>query len=147
MRWFCGLKLQLVINHKGSIVAVKITPANVDERTLLDEMTQNLKGSLFADKGFISRDLFKLFQRGLKLITGIRRNMKNYLMPLIEKILLRKRFLIETIFDILKVHMNLSHTRHRSPTNCCVNILSCLVAYQLRENKPNIKFSNLLIQN
>ncbi len=145
---FMDSSLHLVINHKGSIVAVKITPANVDERTLLDEMTQNLKGSLFADKGFISRDLFKkLFQRGLKLITGIRRNMKNYLMPLIEKILLRKRFLIETIFDILKVHMNLSHTRHRSPTNCCVNILSCLVAYQLRENKPNIKFSNLLIQN
>lgn len=83
--------LHLVINHKGSIVAVKITPANVDERTLLDEMTQNLKGSLFADKGFISQDLFKkLFQRELKLITGIRRNIKNYLMPLIEKVRLRK---------------------------------------------------------
>ena len=148
MGWFYGLKLHLVINHKGCIVAVKITPGNVDERALLDEMTQNLKGSLFADRGFISQDLFnKLFQRGLKLITGIRRNMKNYLMPLIEKILLRKRFLIETIFDILKVHMNLSHTRHRSPTNCCVNILSCLVAYQLRENKPTIKFSKTLIQN
>lgn len=117
-------------------MAVKITPGNVDERTLLDEMTRNLKGTLFADKGFISQELFKkLFQRGLKLITGIRKNMKNYLMPLIEKLLLRKRFLIETVFDILKVHMNLSHTRHRSPTNCCVNILSCLVAYQLRREK------------
>ena len=150
MGWFYELKLHLVINHNGSIVVVKITPGNVDERNLLDETTQNLKGSLFADRGFISRGLFnKLFQRGLKLITSIRirRNMKNYLMPLIEKILLRKRFLIETIFDILKAHMNLSHIRHRSPTNCCVNILSCLVAYQLRENKPTIKFSKLLIQN
>lgn len=148
MGWFYGLKLHLVINHKGSIMAVKITPGNVDERTVLDEMTRNLKGSLFADKGFISQDLFKkLFQRGLKLITGIRRNMKNYLMPLIEKLLLRKRFLIETIFDILKVHMNLSHTRHRSPINCCVNILSCLVAYQLRKNKPSFKSSPFLIQN
>ena len=73
--------------------------------------------------------------------------MKNYLMPLIEKFLLRKRFLIETVFDILKVHMNLSHTRHRSPTNACVNILSCLVAYQLRQNKPAFKFSSSLIQN
>src|SRR3990167_9048924 len=98
MGWFYGLKLHLVINHKGSIVAVKITPGNVDERSVLDEMTRNLKGTLFADKGFISQDIFKkLFQRGLKLITGIRKNMKNYLMPLIEKILLRKRFLIETI--------------------------------------------------
>jgi len=148
MGWFYGLKLHLVINHKGSIIAVKITPGNIDERTVLDEMTRHLKGSIFADKGFISSELFKeLYQRGLKLITGIRRNMKNYLMPLIEKLLLRKRFLIETIFDILKIHMNLSHTRHRSPTNCCVNILSCLTAYQFKENKPSFKTSASLIQN
>ena len=89
-----------------------------------------------------------LFQRGLKLITGIRRNMKNYLMPLIERILLRKRFLVERLFDILKIHINLSHTRHRSSTNACVNILSCLSAYQLIENKPSMKFYSLpLIQN
>lgn len=148
MGWFYGLKLHLVINHKGSIIAVKITPGNVDERTVLDEMTLHLKGSLFADKGFISQELFrKLYHRGLKLITGIRRNMKNYLMCLVEKLLLRKRFLIETIFDILKIHMNLSHTRHRSPTNCCVNILSCLTAYQLRENKPAFKSLTSLIHN
>lgn len=148
MGWFYGLKLHLVINHKGSIVAVKITPGNVDERSILDEITRHLKGNIFADKGFISKELFKaLYQRGLKLITGIRRNMKNYLMPLIEKILLRKRFLIETIFDILKIHMNLSHTRHRSPTNCCVNILACLTAYQFRDNKPAFKSFHPLIQN
>ena len=119
MGWFFGLKLHIVINHKGSIIAVKITPGNVDERTVLDEMTRHLKGSLYADKGYISQNLFKtLYQRGLKLITGIKRNMKNYLMPIIEKIMLRKRFLVETLFDILKIHMNLSHTRHRSPTPC-----------------------------
>jgi len=147
MGWFYGLKLHMVINHKGSIMAVKITPGNVDERTLLSEMTKHLKGYLFADKGFISAKLFKeLYRRGLKLITGIRGNMKNYLMSLGEKVFLRKRFIIETVFDILKVHMNLSHTRHRSPTNCCVNILSCLVAYQLRQNKPSFKFLKPLIQ-
>jgi len=129
MGWFYGLKLHLVTNHKGSIMAVKITPGNVDERTIFDEMTRHLKGSLYADKGYISKNLFKtLYQRGLKLITGIKRNMKNYLMPMIDKIMLRKRFLIETIFDVLKIHMSLSHTRHRSPTNACVNILSCLTA-------------------
>lgn len=149
MGWFYGLKLHLVTNHRGSIVAVKITPGNVDERTVLDEMTRHLKGSLYADKGYISQNLFKtLYQRGLKLITGIKRNMKNYLMPMIEKLMLRKRFLIETIFDVLKVHMNLSHTRHRSPTNACVNILSCLTAYQLKENKPKMKsYTPSLIQN
>jgi hypothetical protein len=148
MGWFYGLKLHMVTNHKGSIVAVKITPGNVDERTVLDELTRHLKGSLYADKVYISQPLFKtLYQRGLKLITGIKRNMKNYLMPMIEKIMLRKRFLIETIFDVLKIHMNLSHTRHRSPTNACVNILACLTAYQFKENKPSMKFySNALIQ-
>ena len=146
MGWFYGLKLHMVINHKGSIVAVKITPGNVDERAVLDEITHHLKGNLFADKGFISQPLFTtLYQRGLKLITGIRRNMKNYLMPLIEKLLLRKRFLIETIFEILKIHMNLSHTRHRSPTNACVNILSCLSAYQIKENKPTMQFYTLAL--
>ncbi|MBP6951739.1 MAG: hypothetical protein KA112_02170 [Alphaproteobacteria bacterium] len=73
--------------------------------------------------------------------------MKNYLISLIKKLFFRKRFFIETIFNILKFHMNLPHTRHRSPINCCVNILSCLVAYQLRQNKPSFKSFPLLIQN
>ena len=136
-----------MINDKGSIVAVKITPGNVDQRNVLDEITQNLKGKIFTDKGFISQELFlQLYKRGLKLIHGIRSNMKNYLMSLIDKILLCKRFLIETIFDLLKVHMNLMHTRHRSPINCFVNIISCLVAYQFKNNKPNMKHF-LLMQN
>lgn len=140
MGWFYGLKLHLVINHQGSVMALKVTSGNGDERTVLDDMTRHLKGTMLADKGFISQDLFqKLYQRGLKLITGIRRNMENYLMPMIEKILLRKRFIIETVFDILKIHMNLSHTRHRSPVNACVNILACLTAYQWRRNKPAFK--------
>lgn len=140
MGWFYGLKLHLVINHQGSIMALKITSGNVDERTVLDDMIHHLKETILADKGFISQDLFqKLYQRGLKLITGIRRNMKNYFMLIMEKILLRKRFIIETVFDILKIHMNLSHTRHRSPVNTCVNILSCLTAYQWRQNKPAFK--------
>lgn len=148
MGWFFGLKLHLVINHKGSIVAVKITPGNTDDRSVLDTMTRYLKGSIFADKGYISKSLFsKLYTRGLKLITGIRRNMKNYLMPLIDKIMLRKRYIIETIFGILKQDMNLSHSRHRSPINACVNTLSCLVAYQLRSHKPSLLLSQSLIQN
>jgi hypothetical protein len=148
MGWFFGLKLHLVINHKGSIVAVKITTGNTDDRAVLDDMTQGLFGSLFGDRGYISKPLFeKLYKRGLKLITGVKRNMKNHLMPMIEKLLLRKRFVIETIFGGLKTQMNLSHTRHRSPINSFVNILSCLTAYQLKSNKPYFKFFSPLIQN
>jgi hypothetical protein len=44
----------------------------------------------------------QLFERGLQLITPIRKNMKNRLMPLMDKLLVRKRAIIETINDQLK---------------------------------------------
>ena len=66
--------------------------------------------------------MFKAFwQRGLHLITSIRRNMRNYLMPLADKLLLRKRFLIETVLDTLKSEMGLEHSRHRSATNAMIH--------------------------
>jgi hypothetical protein len=84
-------------------MALKITPGNTADSTVLDEITQHLTGKLYADKGYISREVFsKLWQRGLHLITGIRRNMQNHLMPLADKLMLRKRFVIETVLDILK---------------------------------------------
>src|SRR3954449_11540708 len=86
MGWFYGLKLHFVINHKGQIMALKITPGNTADSTVLDEMTRHLAGKLYADKGYIGQDLFKtLWQRGLHLITGIRRNMRNYPMPMLTR--------------------------------------------------------------
>ena len=91
-----------------------------------------------------SKALFRrLWQRGLHLITGIRRNMKNYLLPLLDKILLRKRFIIETLFDKLKSGMGLEHTRHRSPTNAFVHILSCVAAYVLAQ--PKVKMGKIIV--
>ena len=139
MGWFFGLKLPFVINHKGQIMALKITPGNTADSSVLDEIAKYLSGKLYADKGYISRALFnKLWQRGLHLITGIRRNMRNYLMPLADKLMLRKRFAIETVLDILKCDMGLEHSRHRSVINAMVHILSCLVAYAFRPGKPSI---------
>jgi IS5 family transposase len=139
MGWFFGLKLHFVITHKGQIVALKITPGNTANSTVLDQMTKPLAGKLYADKGYIGHELFKtLWRRGLHLITGIRRNMKNYLMPMADKILLRKRFVIETVLDTLKSEMGLEHSRHRSIMNAMVHVLSCLVAYAFRSGKPSI---------
>ena len=139
MGWFYGLKLHFVINHKGQIMALKITPGNTADSTALDAITRHLRGKLCADKGYISRALFnKLWQRGLHLITSIRRNMRNHLMPLADKLMLRKRFVIETVLDILKCEMGLEHSRHRSVMNAMVHILSCLVAYAFRPGKPAI---------
>ena len=147
MGWFFGLKLHVVINHKGEIMAVKITSGNIADSTVLDEITRHLRGKIYADKGDISREVFrKLWQRGLHLITGIRRNMRNHLMLLDEKIMLRKRFVIETVFDILKCEMGLEHSRHRSPRNAIVHVLSCLVAYAYRPGKPSISRKGTMLE-
>ena len=147
MGWFFGFKLHVAMNHKGQIMAVKITAGNTDDRDPVPDITKNLKGIIAADKGYISHTLFdELYMRGLKLLVGIRKNMKNHLMPIGEKLLLRKRFIIETLFDILKHETNLWHTRHRSPANAMVNLIAALIAYTAKTNKPALK--NLdLIQN
>ena len=60
-------------------------------------------------------------------------------MPLLDKLLLRKRFIIETLFDRMKSQMGLEHTRHRSPINAFVHILSCLAAYTLGKEKVSMR--------
>lgn len=145
--WFYGLKLHIVINEKGELQGVKFTPGNTDDRTPILDITKQLSGLLFADKGYIKKELFsQLYAKGLKLVTGIKKGMKNQLFPLFEKLLLRKRSVIETVFDILKYHFDLEHTRHRSIPNAFVHLLSTLIAYCLKPSKPSIKLS-LLIPN
>lgn len=120
MGWFFGFKLHLVVNDKGEIVSFLLTPGNVPDnnQALVHKLTDHLAGKLFADRGYISHELFvSLLQKGVQLITGIRRNMKNYLMPLWDKLMLRKRSIIETINDQLKNKEQIEHSRHRSPRN------------------------------
>ena len=142
MGWFYGFKLHLVINDKGEILACKVTPGNVDDRQPIPEITEGLTGKIFGDKGYISEKLTKLLlEGGLQLITPIKKNMQNKLIPLIDKIILRKRSIIETINDLLKNNCNIDHSRHRSPLNFMVNIISGLIAYTYREKLPTINFS------
>ena len=76
--WFYGFKLHLVINDRGELLAFQVTPGNVDDRKPVPKMTRRVTGKLFGDKGYISQKLFEtLMEQGLKLITGIRKNMKN----------------------------------------------------------------------
>ena len=89
--------------------------------------------------------LLKLYIKSFNLIAGIRKNMKNYLIDLADKKLLRKRFCIETIFGFLKNSMNLEHTRHRSPINFLINIITVLTAYFLSKDKPTKLFAPLFL--
>ncbi|AUB43448.1 Transposase (plasmid) [Nostoc flagelliforme CCNUN1] len=140
--WYFGFKLHLIINEFGEILSFMITPANVDDRKPVPEMTKNLFGKLFGDRGYISHKLFELlFQQNLQLITTIKKNMKNRLMPLIDKILLRKRSLIETVNDQLKNISQIQHTRHRSVCNFMVNVIAGIIAYTYQDKKPSLNLT------
>jgi hypothetical protein len=82
-----------------------------------------------------------LLEQGLQLITGIRANMKNRLILLSDKLLLRKRYIIETINDQLKNQSQIEHSRHRSPVNFVVNVVAGLIAYMWQPKKPAINWS------
>jgi hypothetical protein len=145
MGWFFGFKPHLVINRRGGLAGFQITPGNVDDRAPVRKLVKDLRGLLFGDRGYIDGELFQdLYHKGLKLITGIRSNMKNKLMDLNEKMILRKRSISETVNDYLKNKMNISHTRHRSPSNAFVHILSTLVVYALNPRKPSISMPMLI---
>lgn len=125
MGWFYGTKLHLTINENGELLGCQLTAGNIDDRQPVQELARGLTGKLFGDKGYISAQLFEdLWQQGVQLVTSIRKNMKNKLMPLMDKLLLRKRSIIETVNDQLKNIAQIEHTRHRSPTNFMVNLIA-----------------------
>jgi len=146
--WFFGFKLHIVINDRGEILSFCITPANVSDKdwAVMSHLTKNLFGKLIADKGYISSKLFaKLWERNIQLVTKLKKNMENKLMNLTDKILLRKRAVIESVNDFLKNICDIEHSRHRSVNNFFVNTISALVAYSFLPTKPSISLPNSLI--
>jgi hypothetical protein len=142
MGWFYGFKLHLVVNDQGQLLGCQITSGNVDDRAPVPVLAKQLFGKLFGDRGYISKPLFdQLWQTfNVQLITKLRKNMKNQLMTVSDKILLRKRAIIETIIDQLKNISQIEHSRHRSPFNFIVNVLAGLIAYCHQPKKPSLHF-------
>ena len=141
MGWFYGFKLHLIVNHAGEIIAFTLTAGNVDDRAPIPELIQHVFGKLFGDKGYLSQPLRdELRDIGIELITSIRRNMTPQLMPLYDKLMLKRRSIIETINDQLKHISQIEHSRHRSFKNFFVNLLAGLIAYTHQPKKPALKF-------
>ena len=129
MGWCHGFKLHLACNYRGEIIAFVLTGANVSDKdpNVFKVLAKRLYGKLFADKGYISQKLFDfLFEDGIQLVTGLRVNMKNKLMPFYDRMMLRKRYIIETINDMLKNTAQIVHSRHRSVSNFIMNLISAL---------------------
>jgi len=144
--WFFGFKLHLVINDRGEIISFALTPGNASDcdRKVMSHLTRDLVGRLFGDKGYLSKTLFEeLFNSGITLITKLKKNMKNKLMLMDDKLLLRKRAVIESVNDFLKNICQIEHSRHRSPKNFLVNLLSGLVAYSIIPKKPSLHLHDL----
>jgi len=140
--WFFGFKLHLIINDRSELLGVRLTPGNVDDRLPVPEMTKGLFGKLFGDRGYISQALrHTLQQQGVELITKLRKNMKPKLLNLMDKILLRKRALIETVNDQLKNVCQIEHSRHRSPINAFVHLIAGLVAFTWQEKRPALSWT------
>lgn len=144
MGWFYGFKLHLIMNDEGGLLAVKVTPGNVDDRKPVPSMLDNVSGSLYADKGYISSNLKGLLaEQGIDFITGQRSNMKSQPISAWDKAMLSKRFIIETVFDQLKNMAQIDHTRHRSSISFMVNLMAGLVAYTFQTKKPSINIARL----
>lgn len=137
--WFYGFKLHAVINQRGELLAIKVTPGNVDDRKGLLAIVSGLFGTLYADKGYIGKEFAqKMKDKGIDVVTRVRKNMKKVLHSEFDQALLRKRSLVETVFDELKNLCQIEHTRHRSLPNFAVNLLAGIVAYCLQPVKPRI---------
>ena len=142
MGWFYGFKLHLIINHKGEIINAHISEGNKDDRAPLEDIVPENIGKLYGDKGYLGKSCAaKLKEKGCELITNVRKNMKKQALPIWDKIMLRKRFLIETVNGQLKEESQIEHTRHRSITGFMANVLGGLIAYCLSDNKPTMKLS------
>ncbi|SFU96562.1 IS982 family transposase [Xenorhabdus koppenhoeferi] len=143
MGWFYGFKLHMIINHQGEIVAVKLTPANIDDRAPVKELSKGLLDKLYADKGYISKALAEdLEAEGITLVTGQRKNMKPKLLAAWDRAMLAKRFIIETINDQLKNITQIEHSRHRSLHGFMLNLLGGLIAYCLKPKKPSLNITH-----
>ncbi len=144
--WFYGFKIHLIVSDTGEILAWQITLGNVDDRKPVPKMSKHVWGKLFGDRGYISQALTELLgDENVQLITRIKKNMKNKFISFFDKIMLRKRAIIETINDQLKNISQIEHTRHRSVWNFYTNVVAGLIAYTYQEKKPNLQLRKDLV--
>lgn len=140
--WFYGFKLHVVINQHGQILSFCITPGNKSDNNsnVLQKLTKRIYGKMYGDKGYILSPLkFKnLYDKGVHMITKIRKNMKNKLISLVDKYYLKKRGLVESVGAVLKEDLSLEHSRHRSLLGFLSHIASVIAAYDFRIKKPGI---------
>ena len=137
------LRMQATFDmQREELLNFMIMSGDVDDRKPLEykAFVDLIYGKLVGDKGYIGKNLFKkLFVDGIQLITKLKNNMKGAMMSVSDKLLLRKRAIIETVNDELKNIAQVEHSRHRCFDNFMVNLLGALSAYCFFPKKPTIR--------
>lgn len=150
MGWFYGFKLHILTNSMGEIMSFKITKGNVHDNKPVIELARNLTGRLFGDKGYLGKKLKeKLKNQSLNIVTKVRSNMKKKYeesLSKLDKFLLSKRGMIETTIGQIKEQTNITTTKIKNKFNYFINIISSLVAYQMKPNKPKLHLARVEMQ-
>lgn len=137
--WFFGFKLHAVVNQFGQLVVFQFTPGDITDnnKDLLEGITAHLKGFLYGDKGYLTGLKSKFKERGLNLITKVRKNMKKQYLTPEQKYYLKHRGIVESVFDLAKHLCQIEHSRHRKVENFITNALSALLAYTFLDKTPS----------
>jgi Transposase DDE domain len=135
--WCYGFPLPLVSKAQGEVLGLTLTPGHSDDRRPVAKLVPQRWGQWFGERGDLGQELLEqLWAQGLPLITKLKRHRRNKLMPLLDKLLLRKRALLECVHDQRKNSSQLQHPPHRSAINGIVNRLAAVVAYTFPPQKP-----------
>jgi hypothetical protein len=133
MGWFFGFKLHMIVNRVGHPISFSLTHANCDDRKAPDGLFSKIFGKLFGDRGYIGKPFFdRMKETMVHIVTALRHNMKPQIMTEDDSKKLNKRNIIESSFNLLKNNLNMQHTRHRSPQNFSINIISSVCALCLK---------------
>lgn len=137
--WFFGFKLHVLLNQWGELVNFRITTGNVadNNKKLLGQMFHNFQGWVFGDRGYWTKMLKELHDKGVELIPKPKKNQEGLPISPEQKHYAKKRGVIESVFDLFQNAMNIDHTRHRSPVNFVVNLVSALIGYTFLDKKPH----------
>lgn len=130
MGWYFGFKLHMITNQYGHPISYELTRASVDDRQAPDRLFDKIFGELYGDKGYLGKPFIeRMSEKSIKIITALKKNMKPQIMPVGQSEKLNKRSIIESVFNCLKNHLNMQHTRHRNPKNYVINLIGAITAY------------------
>lgn len=104
-----------MINSEDTITGITVTPANVDERDSLWDITSGVQGMLIADKGLIGAEYSNELREflGIDLQTAVRSNMKETRSEKFVKWLVSTRRLVETVIGQLTARFHIETIRAR----------------------------------